>query len=113
MQRSRKSFKELVNITPKVASVKRGEMYVETQIDEIKIGDVVLVKSGERIGVDGLVIKGHSSVNQAPITGESLPVCSLFLCRSLQKTMFVSRIPQEQGLHQPPVQLEQWRSGLI
>jgi Cd2+/Zn2+-exporting ATPase len=90
VERSRSSLKELVNLTPKVASVKRGEIYVETPIDEIKIGDVVLVKSGERIGVDGLVIKGHSSVDQAPITGESMPVS-----KKIGDSVFTGTINQE------------------
>jgi Cd2+/Zn2+-exporting ATPase len=90
VERSRRSFKELVNLTPKVASVKRGEIYVQIPIDEIKIGDIVLVKSGERIGVDGLVITGHSSVDQAPITGESLPVS-----KKVGDSVFTGTINQE------------------
>jgi Cd2+/Zn2+-exporting ATPase len=74
VERSRSSLKELVNLTPKVASVKHGDKYIETPIDEIRVGDVILVKSGENIGVDGIVINGHSSVDQSPITGESMPV---------------------------------------
>jgi Cd2+/Zn2+-exporting ATPase len=74
VERSRRSLSELVDLTPKVASVKRGAVFVEIPIREIRIGDVIRVRSGERIGVDGTVIEGRSSVDQAPITGESMPV---------------------------------------
>jgi Cd2+/Zn2+-exporting ATPase len=90
VERSRSSLKELVDLTPKVASVKFGNNYVETPIDDIKVGDIVLVKSGERIGVDGLVIKGHSSVDQAPITGESMPVS-----KKVGDSVFTGTINQE------------------
>ncbi|MFQ5884760.1 MAG: heavy metal translocating P-type ATPase [Thermoplasmata archaeon] len=74
VERSRRSLRELVDLTPKVASVKRGDIFAETPIEEIRVGDIVLVKPGDRIGVDGVVTKGYSSANQAPITGESMPV---------------------------------------
>jgi Cd2+/Zn2+-exporting ATPase len=90
VERSRRSFKELVNLSPKVASVKRGDLYIETPIDEITVGDIVLVKSGERIGVDGIVITGHSSVDQAPITGESMPVS-----KKVGDSVFTGTINQE------------------
>jgi Cd2+/Zn2+-exporting ATPase len=90
VERSRKSLNDLVNLTPKVASVKRGDMFIETPIEKIKIGDVVQVKSGERICVDGVVVKGHSSVNQSPITGESIPVSKV-----VGDTVFAGTINQE------------------
>jgi len=74
VERSRKSLKELVNLAPKVASVKKDNKFIETPIKDIHIGGIVAVKAGERISVDGIIKNGHSSVNQAPITGESLPV---------------------------------------
>jgi Cd2+/Zn2+-exporting ATPase len=90
VERSRNSLKELINLTPKVAYVKRGKTYVEVPIDEIHVGDTVLVKSGERIGVDGIVVNGHSSVDQAPITGESMPVS-----KKVGDTVFTGTINQE------------------
>ncbi|MEE9116154.1 MAG: cation-translocating P-type ATPase [Thermoplasmata archaeon] len=74
VERSRRSLSELVDLAPKVASVRKGERFVEVPAEEVKIGDIVRVRSGERISVDGIVIKGFSSVDQAPITGESMPV---------------------------------------
>jgi Cd2+/Zn2+-exporting ATPase len=74
VERSRRSLSELVDLTPKVASVRRGDRFVAVPAEEVKIGDIVRVRSGERISVDGIIIKGFSSVDQAPITGESMPV---------------------------------------
>jgi Cd2+/Zn2+-exporting ATPase len=74
VERTRRSLNELVKLTPATVSVKRGDEYVDTRVDQIMVGDIILVKPGERIGADGAVVKGHSSVNQAPITGESMPV---------------------------------------
>lgn len=74
VERSRRSLSELVDLTPKVASVRRGDRFVAVPAEEVKVGDIVRVRSGERISVDGIVIKGFSSVDQAPITGESMPV---------------------------------------
>ena len=73
VERSRKSLKDLAGLIPKTASVKRGGGYADVRIDEIRPGEVVLVKPGGRIPVDGTVVAGRSAVNQAPITGESLP----------------------------------------
>ena len=74
VDRSRRSLRELVGLTPETVALKRNGELVQVATDEIKIGDIALVKPGERIGVDGVVIDGSSMVNQAPITGESMPV---------------------------------------
>lgn len=68
------AIEKLIESAPKVARVRRRGKEVEIPIEEVGIGDLVLVKPGEKIPVDGMVIKGHASVNQAPITGESIPV---------------------------------------
>jgi len=72
--KSRVAIQELMKISPKTAVVKRNGKEVEVSVDEVVHGDVVIVKSGERIPVDGVIIAGYGSVNQAPITGESIPV---------------------------------------
>lgn len=90
VERARRSLQELVDLTPKISLVKKEDTFVETPVEEIKIGDVILVKPGERIGVDGKVIKGYSSVNQAPITGESMPVS-----KTIGDNVFAGTINQE------------------
>jgi Cd2+/Zn2+-exporting ATPase/Cu+-exporting ATPase len=73
-ERSRQSIKELLKLTPEIARVERDGGEVEIPAEEARRGEVILVKPGERIPVDGRVLAGHGSVNQAPITGESIPV---------------------------------------
>ena len=72
--RARNAIKALAELSPQVALVKRGAMEVEVPIDQVAPGDLVVVKPGERLPVDGTVAEGRSGVNQAPITGESMPV---------------------------------------
>jgi Cd2+/Zn2+-exporting ATPase len=72
--RSRNAIKSLFKLYPETATIKRGELAVKVKIDEINVGDIVLIEPGERIPVDGVVNEGHSSVDQSPITGESMPV---------------------------------------
>ena len=72
--KARAAIRELVALTPKRARVVREGQEIEVAADELVPGDVVVVRPGETIPADGLVAEGRSSVNQAPITGESMPV---------------------------------------
>ena len=74
MEKSRKAIKDLIDMAPKIARIKRGDAEVEIPVEEVKKGDIAVIKPGEKIPVEGVIISGKSSVNQAPITGESLPV---------------------------------------
>lgn len=74
MDKTRKSIQSLMELSPKEALVKRKGQEVTLPVDEIVIGDIVIVKPGQKIPMDGIVQSGLSYVNQAPITGESLPV---------------------------------------
>jgi Cd2+/Zn2+-exporting ATPase len=73
--KARNAIRRLMEITPDVAVVKtqNGDWQVKP-IQDIQLNDIILIKPGERIPLDGVIIKGKSSVNQAPITGESIPV---------------------------------------
>ena len=71
--RARASIKSLIGSVPQVALVKRSDGERTVPIGELKIGDIVLVRPGEKIPVDGRVVGGQGSVNEAPITGESIP----------------------------------------
>ena len=71
---SRASIKELMNIVPEYANVERADGSVETiDPDEVEIGDILLIKAGEKIPVDGIVRSGESMINTAALTGESVP----------------------------------------
>jgi heavy metal translocating P-type ATPase len=72
-EKARSSIKELIGTVPKTAIIKKENQEHTVQIIDLKVGDIVLVKAGEKIPVDGKVIAGSGSVNQAPITGESIP----------------------------------------
>ncbi len=72
--RGRRAIKDLLDLLPRNALVRRGQGTQEVGAAEIQVGDVVLVKPGARVPVDGVVVAGNSFVDQAPITGESMPV---------------------------------------
>lgn len=74
MGRARKAIEALAKLAPETASVRRGEGVESVPVAQLKIGDIVIVKPNERLPADGLVIVGESSVDQAPVTGESVPV---------------------------------------
>ena len=71
--RARASIKALIGSVPQVALVREAGGERTVAISELKLGDIVLVRSGEKIPVDGSVVSGQGSVNEAPITGESIP----------------------------------------
>ncbi|HAK88962.1 MAG: copper-translocating P-type ATPase [Nitrospirae bacterium GWC2_46_6] len=74
MEKSRRAIKDLIDMAPKTARIKRGDAEVEIPVEEVKKGDIAVIKPGEKIPVEGIIISGKGSVNQAPITGESIPV---------------------------------------
>jgi len=74
MDRSRKAIEKLLDLRPSVATVRRGTRLVTLPIEQLTLGDVVVVRPGERFPIDGEVISGESDVDQATITGESMPV---------------------------------------
>ncbi|MEZ7173382.1 heavy metal translocating P-type ATPase [Sporosarcina sp. OR05] len=74
MNKARQSIRDLMDIAPPSAVVKRNNEVLELQTEDIQIGDILLVKPGQKIAMDGIVKSGRSTVNQAPITGESVPV---------------------------------------
>jgi len=74
LDKTRKSIRALMDITPKEALVNRNGILMTVPVERIGIEDIIIVRPGERIPMDGKVVKGFSSVNQAPITGESIPV---------------------------------------
>ena len=74
MDRARGAIGALMELAPAEAVVRRGSQELRVGIDEVDIGEIVLVRPGEKIPLDGRVSAGDSYVNQAPVTGESLPV---------------------------------------
>ena len=73
VQRSRRSITELMDIKPEVAHVKVNGNYIDADPEEVVIGDIIQVRPGERIPLDGIVLEGRSALNTVALTGESAP----------------------------------------
>lgn len=73
VSRSRKSITELMNIRPDYANLRSGDEIVRVSPDEVSVGDIIIVRPGEKIPLDGIVIEGRSALDTSALTGESLP----------------------------------------
>jgi len=71
--RSRKSIKSLLEIKPEYANLKKGDELIRMSPEDIKIGDVIVVKAGEKVPLDGIILEGTSFVDTSALTGESVP----------------------------------------
>ncbi|WEK57704.1 MAG: heavy metal translocating P-type ATPase [Candidatus Brevundimonas phytovorans] len=74
MGRAKRAIEALADLAPRTAHVRRGDQVVEVPVEEVEIGDTVVVRPNERLPADGFVVVGATSINQAPVTGESMPV---------------------------------------
>ena len=74
VERSRKQIMEAVDLRPEVVQLVNGEEVMEIPAEEAEVGDLLLVRPGDRIPLDGIVVKGESRIDTAPITGEPVPV---------------------------------------
>lgn len=74
LERAQKAVQSLADLTPKTALVRRNDKEEEIPVESLQLGETVIVRPGVRIPVDGIVLNGFSSVDQAPVTGESVPV---------------------------------------
>ncbi|NOX71206.1 MAG: cadmium-translocating P-type ATPase [Candidatus Micrarchaeota archaeon] len=72
--RTNEAIKKLVALSPKIATVIRDGKEHKIPVDDVRIGDIIIVKPGEKIPVDGIIIDGHSSIDESMVTGESIPV---------------------------------------
>ncbi|MBM7700222.1 heavy metal translocating P-type ATPase [Kurthia huakuii] len=93
IDKTRKSIHELMDFTPEKAIVKTANGYEEKLVKDIQIGDIIRVQAGKRVPLDGIVIAGLSTVDQAPITGESTPVA-----KKEHDTVYGGSINQEGSL---------------
>ena len=74
MDKARQSIRSLMDIAPKEALIRRDDVEQMIAVSDIQIGDIMIIKPGQKIAMDGVVIKGYSAINQSAITGESIPV---------------------------------------
>jgi len=93
LDRARNAINALGELMPKTARVRRGDQIVEEPVDQLSIGDMVVIRPGDRIPVDGVISQGESAVDQSPITGESLPIQ-----KSVGDEVFTGTINQEAAL---------------
>lgn len=77
MDKARQSIESLMDIAPREALIRRGNQELMVQVEDILVGDTMIVKPGQKLAMDGVVIKGTSTLNQAAITGESVPVTKM------------------------------------
>jgi Cd2+/Zn2+-exporting ATPase len=74
MERARQAIRRLVDLSPREALVKRGGQEIKVAIDQVRIGEEVIVRPGDKVPLDGVIVGGHSDLNEATLTGESLPI---------------------------------------
>jgi len=92
-EKTRSAIKALMDLTPKRALVRRDGRETEIPVEELVVGDVFIVRPGQSVATDGVVVVGASSVNQAPVTGESVPVE-----KEVEDTVFAGSINGEGAL---------------
>lgn len=73
VEKARRSIRSLIEAIPKTATVKHEGHFEQVNLDRVEVGDIVLVKPGEKVPVDGTIVNGTSAVDEAPITGEAIP----------------------------------------
>jgi len=74
MGRARNAIRALAQLAPKIARVARNGKEIELAVEQVQRGDVVIVRAGERVPIDGTIVLGSSAIDQSPITGESVPL---------------------------------------
>jgi len=72
--RTSDAIKSLIGLKPKIATVIRGGKEIKIKVDDVKLGDIIIVKPGEKIPVDGVIVEGYSSIDESMVSGESIPV---------------------------------------
>ncbi len=99
MDKATKSIESLTKLSPKIALRKVNGDYVEVKIEDLKIGDIIRIKPNSAVSADGILISGKTSINQAPITGESIPVDKIPVEDSDKKYNSVADIPAKNRVY--------------
>jgi len=98
MAKAKKSIEALTDLAPKTALLKKGDDTVEVAIEDLEVGDIILVRPNSKVSADGVVIRGSSTVDQSPITGESVPVDKKPIENPGEEYTAKSQIPDENRL---------------
>ncbi len=95
MGKARKSIASLTDLAPKTALLKKDGDTQEVGIEKLELGDIIVVRPNSKIAADGVIVKGESSVNQAPITGESVPADKIAIADVQRQFENEKEIPDE------------------
>jgi len=90
MDKARQSIESLMDIAPKEALIRRGKHELILHVEDIQVDDIMIVKPGQKLAMDGVVVKGTSTLNQAAITGESVPVT-----KNIEDEVFAGTLNEE------------------
>ena len=90
VDKARQSIESLMDIAPKEAVIRRNNEEIKVHVEDILVGDIMIVKPGQKLAMDGRVVKGISTLNQAAITGESVPVT-----KTLEDEVFAGTLNEE------------------
>ena len=93
MDRTRRAIEALLTLRPTEAMVKRGGAVLRVPVEEVELGEIVVVKPGEQISVDGVLCEGSTHVNESSLTGESMPVS-----KSVGSLLFAGTLNQSGGI---------------
>jgi Cd2+/Zn2+-exporting ATPase len=93
MERTQRAIESLLTLRPSEASVKRAGGTVKVAVEDLEIGEIVIVRPGEQIPVDGIISEGSTNVDESSLTGESMPVS-----KSLGSTLFAGTLNQSGGV---------------
>ena len=74
MERARQAIRALIDLSPREALVRRADREQRVAVEDVTIGEEIVLRPGDKVPLDGVVVEGHSDVNEAPLTGESLPI---------------------------------------
>ena len=99
MGRAKRAIEALTHLAPDTALVLRDGQWIEVGVEQLKVGERVTVKPNERLSADGFVVQGTSSVNQAPVTGESVPVDKRPVTDVAWATLHSDRLPAESRVY--------------
>ena len=109
------AIKKLMGLSPKTAIIIKDNKEIEIPIEEVEVGDVIVVKPGSKIPVDGIVVEGHTSVDESMLTGESIPVeksvGSHVVGASINKNGTIKLVEDAQGSKAPIAKLADVISG--
>ena len=111
------ALKQLIRLSPKKATIEKDGVETEVAVEQVKKGDIFVVRPGEHIPVDGIVLEGYSAVNEAALTGESIPADKaagdLVSAATVNQSGFLrceaSRVGEDTALSQIIRRLQKWR----